>query len=152
MSFHHLNTICFERSHFYFRNMSPTYVHRSNLYSDRHLPFPIVFLSLSPFFFQCGWHKNQIKVKFESLVMHVTERHPLSVIQYAVYYLKISAGSFFWALSCSTSFGKFFQMKIFPDEGIPSWVHSSSVEACFSSKIEFSDCKTASTWSNKNMT
>ena len=24
--------------------MSPTYVHRSNLYSDRHLPFPIVFL------------------------------------------------------------------------------------------------------------
>ena len=84
--------------------------------------------------------------------MHVTERQSLSVIQYAVYYLKISAGSFFWALSCSTSFGKFFQMNIFPDEGIPSWVHSSSVEACFSSKIEFSDCKTASTWSNKNMT
>ena len=66
-----------------------------------------------------------------------------------VYYLKTRAGSFPWALSCSTSFGKLLQMKNFPNEAIPSCVHSSSVEACFSSKTEFSDCITAWTWSNK---
>ena len=48
--------------------MSPTYVHRSNLYSDRHLPFPIVFLSLSPFFFSVADTKTKLKLNLNPLL------------------------------------------------------------------------------------
>ena len=153
MSFHYLNVICFERSHFYFRKMSPSYVDRPNWYSDRHLPFPIFFLSSSFFFFfSVADTKAKLKLNHNPLLRMSLKDNLFPWMKQYLYYLKTRAGSFSWAFSCSTSFGKFFSMKIFPDEGIPSWVHSFSVEACFSSKTEFSDCITARTWSKKNIT
>ena len=157
MNFHHLNVICFESSHSYFRKMSPSYVDRPNWHSDLHFPFAGYFLSFKFsffffffFFFQCGWHiKTELKLKLNPLLRMSLNDNPFPWMKQYLYYLKTRAGSFSWALSCSTSFGKFFSIKTFPDEGIPSWVHSFSVEACFSSKTEFSDCITAWTWSNK---
>ena len=121
----------------------------------------LIFISLLPaifflsssllfFFFQCGWHiKTELNLKLNPLLRMSLNDNPFPWMKQYLYYLKTRAGSFSWALSCSTSFGKFFSMKTFPNEGIPSWVHSFSVEACFSSKTEFSDCITAWTWSNK---
>jgi len=54
-------------------------------------------------------------------------------------YLNTKAGNLSCALSWSTSFGKFSQMKNFPDDGNFSALHSSSVEACFSWQTEFND-------------
>lgn len=101
-------------------------------------------------FFQCGLYmKTVLRLNLNPLLRMSLNVNPFPWMKQYLYYLKTRAGSFSWAFSCSTSFGKFFSMKIFPDEGIPSWVHSFSVEACFSTKTEFSDCITAWTWSNK---
>lgn len=105
------------------------------------------------FFLQCGWHfKTELKLNLNPLLRMSLNENSFPWMKQYVYYLKTRAGSFPWALSCSTSFGKLLQMKNFPNEAIPSCVHSSSVEACFSSKTEFSDCITAWTWSNQKKT
>ena len=104
------------------------------------------------FFFSVADTKAKLKLNHNPLLRMSLKDNLFPWMKQYLYYLKTRAGSFSWAFSCSTSFGKFFSMKIFPDEGIPSWVHSFSVEACFSSKTEFSDCITAWTWSKKNIT
>jgi len=52
-------------------------------------------------------------------------------------YLNTKAGSFPCALSCSMSFGKFFMLNSFPDEGIPSSIHSLSIKAFLFTKVSF---------------